>query len=117
MTCNMIIVGLKEYETISNLTSVIYENTFLFISLILILSGQISLIYTIVKKINWNKLNIIHNGILSLILALIIIGGRNTYEYGNVCIITILTITPFLGFSDYFYYLYFKMRKLHKNDK
>jgi hypothetical protein len=83
MACNMIIIGLKEFDTFSNLKSLKYDNVIL---------------------------------LIGLILALIIIGTKNTVDYGNVWIITVLTILPFLGLSVYFYFAYFKKGNPLKNN-
>lgn len=104
MACNMIIIGLKEFDAFSNLKSWKYDNVILLIGLILMLLGQILLIYSIFRKIP----NLIHFGLFSMILALIIIGVKNTVDYGNVWFITFLTILPFLGLTAYFYFMYLK---------
>ena len=114
MACNMIIIGLKEFDAFTNLKSLKYENVILLIGLILMILGQISLIYSIVRTTFEKTLSLIHFGLLSMILALIIIGAKNTLDYGNVWIITVLTILPFFGLSAYFY---FKNGKLLKSNK
>jgi hypothetical protein len=116
MACNMIIIGLKEFDTFSNLKSLKYDNVILLIGLILMLFGQVSLIYSIIRKTYGKTPNLIHFGLLCMILALIIIGTKNTVDYGNVWIITVLTILPFLGLSVYFYFAYFKKGNPLKNN-
>lgn len=99
MTGNMILIGFNEFETLSNLRDIGYEDPVWIFSLCLILIGQTSLIYAIILK---DKNKIRKYSILGttlLLISLVILGTKNTIDFGNVWLITILTTIPFIGMS------------------
>jgi hypothetical protein len=102
MPCNMIIIGFNEFESLSNLNTLKYENIFWIAGLILILIGQIfwaiSIIISEFKRIRTFSTI----GLIFLIGALIVIGAKNTIDYGNTWLITILTSLPFCGLTLYY---------------
>lgn len=108
MPCNMIIIGYNEFKTVLNLDSLKYENEFWIVGLIFIISGQVSLIYSITlnNKKRISKFSLI--GIIILMLALFVLGIGNSIYYGNEWIITLITSTPFLGLTTYYFYKSFK---------
>ena len=102
MPCNMIIIGFKEFESLSYLNTLKYEDPIWIVGLILILIGQviwsISIIMNEFKRIRTFSTI----GLIFLIGALILIGTKNTIDYGNTWWITILTILPFCSLTLYY---------------
>lgn len=95
MPCNMIVIGFKEFDTLSNLNSLKFYDSSWIIGLILILCGQISLIYSIIIS-EYRLIRIFSLiGLMFLIVALFVVGIKNTFDYGNIWWVTILTSSSF----------------------
>lgn len=112
MPCNMIVIGFNEFDTLSNLNSVKYYDSFWIIGLVLILCGQISLIYSII--INEYRLIRIYSliGLMFLIVALFVVGIKNTFDFGNIWWVTILTSSLFWSLTIYYLYKTLKNKTL-----
>jgi membrane-bound ClpP family serine protease len=75
-----------------------YDDVYWITGLILILIGQFLIIYSIMFE--HRRLSLI--GLIFLIVSLFIIGIENSISFGNVWIITILSIIPFFGLTTYY---------------
>lgn len=104
MPDNMIIIGVNEYLGISNINQLKYSSFSDNTSLVLIICGQIALLFSIVTRDKKQIASFSILGIILLILALILTGITNTTAYGNNWWLTILTSLPFCGLT--FFYLY-----------
>jgi uncharacterized membrane protein HdeD (DUF308 family) len=108
---NAIIVGHKLFEFITNLDLLKYENVSRKIGMFLIVAGQILIIYSIIIKDQQKIFKFSLMGIITLAVALLIIGINNVNSYGNVFLVTAITILPFLCLTLFYLYLEFNKRK------
>lgn len=108
-----VIIGLHEFVLFFDINYLLNSDSIYFIGLMLLLYGQIFLIYSLIIK-DTKKIKVFALiGLSFLIIALFVFWIKYTNDFGNDWMITLLTSLPFWGFVTYYIYKTYFRKKTH----